>query len=720
MEVQTLFPAIVEKTITIGDKPITVRTGEMARAANGSVTVQCFDTMVMVTACASKEPRPNIDFFPLLVDYEEKMFSVGRLPGGFIKREGRPSEKAVLTSRLIDRPIRPLWPDGYRNDVQIVATPLSAYVMPPDTLAIFGASCALTLAGLPFQGPIGAVRVGIVDGDFVFNPTYEESDASELDLVVAGTADSIMMVEAGCTFVSEETLLKAIELAHDEIRRQCDFQVDLARACGVEKKEYTPDIDLTPLQEWVLNLTESDLDAAFHIADKDVRSEKVDQAKAKLKEAIAALAEDSPIKAIIDSSTLNYAGEAFKKVEKKVMRRMILNENVRADGRKPDEIRPISARVGLVPRAHGSALFTRGNTQVLSICTLGSPGDAQELDGIDPLKEKRFMHHYNFPGFSVGEVKPLRGAGRREIGHGALAERANLASLPTKEQFAYTIRVNSEVIESNGSTSMASTCGASLAMMDAAVPIKSPIGGIAMGLIKENSGYKVLSDILGVEDFLGDMDFKVTGNEDGVTALQMDIKIQGISIEIMREALEQARKGRLHIIGKMTEALSEPRTTLSPYAPRIITMRIEPSEIGMIIGPGGKNIRGIIEETGAAIDIEDSGLVTITSSGSGGERAKEIIERMTMKVTSGLLVVGKVVRIIPAGAFIELTPGKDGMVHISQIVNRRVNKVEDVLSVGDRVLVKVNEIDDRGRINLTMKGLTEDEKAGYPDITNPE
>lgn len=717
-EDQNMTQQIIEQTLTIDGKTVTLSTGEMAKSADGSVLVACGETVILVTAVGSKKPRPGIDFFPLLVDYEEKMFAVGRLPGGFIKREGRPSEKAVLTSRLIDRPIRPLWPDGYRNDVQIVATPLSVSgVNPPDTLSILGASAALVLSGLPFDGPVGAVRVGIVEGELIANPTYDEIEKSELDLVVAGTADSIMMVEAGAEFVNEETILRAIDFAHGEIRNQVKAQLELAQKCGVERKPFVPEVDLTPLKDLAFKTLEQDVIAAFHDFDRDSRKEKLDAARLKLDETIAALPETDPVKVLIASSDLNYVAEMFKKVEKRVMRDMVIKENVRADGRNPEEIRPITCRVGLLPRTHGSALFTRGSTQVLSLCTLGSPGDAQELDGVEPLTEKRWIHHYNFPGFSVGEVKPLRGAGRREIGHGALAERAITASLPPKEDFGYTIRVNSEVLESNGSTSMASTCGASLALMDAGVPVKTPISGIAMGLIKEGDDYKVLSDIQGVEDFLGDMDFKVTGNEEGITALQMDIKIQGISLEIMRIALEQARKGRLHILGKMSEALSKPRTELSQWAPRMITMKIEPDTIGTVIGPGGKMIRSIIEETGATIDIEDSGLVTITSvSGDGGERAREIIKKLTMKVERGMLVVGKVVRIIPAGAFVELTPGKDGMVHISQLENRRVEKVEDVVRVGQEVLVKVTDIDDRGRINLTMKGVTPEERAQfYPD-----
>lgn len=709
---------IQTKTFSIGGKEVSFETGRLAKAASGSVVVRCEDTFILVTATGSEKPRPHIDFFPLLVDYEEKMYSVGRLPGGYLKKEGRPSDKAVLTCRLIDRPVRPLWPDGYRNDVQIVAQPMSLdSVHPPDVLSILGASMALELSGLPFEGPIGAVRVGRINGAFISNPTFEEINNSDLDLVVSGTYDSIMMVEAGADFVSEQDLLDALKYAHDEIKAQVKIQEEFRKQCGVEKKPFVAEHDLQPLYDYVYSLISSDVHKAYHLFDRDQRKAILDGAKTSLKETIAALPEDNAIKAFLDAQTLDYLGETFKKVEKKIMRAMIMDESTRADGRKADEIRPISCEVTILPRTHGSGLFTRGSTQVLSVVTLGAPGDAQELDGVDPLKEKRFMHHYAFPGYSVGEVRPMRGAGRREVGHGALVERGILPVLPEKEAFPYTIRVNSDVLESNGSTSMGSTCGTSMALMDAGVPIKSPVGGIAMGLIKEDERFVVLSDIQGIEDFLGDMDFKVVGTRDGITALQMDIKIRGISLEIMKVALEQARGGRLHIMDKMAEAIQAPKQTLSAWAPRIISLRIETDQIGTVIGPGGKMIRSIIEQTGATIDIEDSGLVTITSvNGEGGEKAKEIIEKLTMRVERGLIAVGKVVRIIPVGAFVELVPGKDGMVHISQLLHRRVEKVDDAVRVGQEVVVKVVDIDDRGRINLTMKGVTDEERAefGFP------
>lgn len=718
MTEQTLLSNVKTTTFSIGGKEVSFETGKLAKAASGSVVVRCGDTVILVTATGSEKPRPGIDFFPLLVDYEEKMYSVGRLPGGYLKREGRPSDKAVLTCRLIDRPVRPLWPDGYRNDVQIVAAPLSFdAVHPTDVLAILGASMALELSGLPFEGPIGAVRVGRIDGQFIANPTFEEVAASDLDLIVSGTADSIMMVEAGADFVSESDLLEALAFAHEEIRAQVKVQHAFREECGVVKKTYEFPHDLKPVSDFVSQQVEKEVFEAYHNFDRDGRKAMLEAAKTKLKEALAALPEDNAVKKFLAEQDLDYLGETYKKLEKKIMRAMVMDEGVRADGRKAADIRPISCEVSLLPRTHGSGLFTRGNTQALSVCTLGSPGDAQHLDGVDPATEKRWIHHYAFPGFSVGEVRPMRGAGRREVGHGALVERGIAPVLPTKEQFAYTIRVNSDILESNGSTSMASTCGTALALMDAGVPIKAPVGGIAMGLIKEGERFVVLSDIQGVEDFLGDMDFKVIGTREGVTALQMDIKIRGISLEIMKVALDQAKDGRMHILNKMAEAIQEPRENLSKWAPRIISLMIDTDLIGTVIGPGGKMIRSIIEQTGATIDIEDSGLVTITSvNGEGGEKARDIIEKLTKKIERGLLTVGKVVRIIPVGAFVELSPGKDGMVHISQLLHRRVERVEEAVKVGDQVVVKVVDIDDRGRINLTMKGVTDEELAqfGFP------
>ncbi len=717
MNEQILFPNLQTKTFKIGDKEVHLESGRLAKAATGSVLVRCDDTVLLVTATGSESPRPGIDFFPLLVDFEEKMYSVGRLPGGYLKREGKPSDKATLTSRLIDRPIRPLWPDGYRNDVQVVATLMSMdSSIQPDVLAIFGASMALELSGLPFSGPVGGVRVARLNRQFIVNPTFKQTEESDLDLVVAGTEDSIMMVEAGANFISEEDLLKALAFAHDHIREQVKVQREFAAQCGIEKKPFVFELeaDVKKVLAFVEETAEKDIFAAYHEFDRSRRKELLEAAKQKVKGALEAKADTDPIKAFLLAQPLDYLGESFKKVEKRIMRTMIIEEGVRADGRRNEDIRPINCQTGILPRVHGSGLFTRGNTQALSVATLGSPGEAQRLDGVDPQTEKRWMHHYTFPGYSVGEVKPMRGAGRREIGHGALVERGILPVLPSKEEFGYTIRVNSDILESNGSTSMASTCGATLALMDAGVPIKAPVGGIAMGLIKEGAKSVVLSDIQGVEDFLGDMDFKVVGTRDGVTALQMDIKIQGISLEIMKTALEQAKAGRLTILDRMTAVLAAPRAELSPWAPRIITLTIDKDQIGSVIGPGGKMIRSIIDETGATIDIEDSGLVTITSvDGEGATRAKDIIERLTRKIERGQVIMGKVVRTIPIGAFVELFPGKDGMVHISQLAQQRVQAVEDVVKVGDEVLVKVVDIDERGRINLTMKGVNDAERAQH-------
>lgn len=722
-QLDEFYPDMKRATLTIGGKTVHIETGRIARSAGASVLVQVDETVVFATATASKEPREGIDFFPLLIDFEEKMFAVGRLPGGYLKREGRPSEKAILSCRLIDRPIRPLFPDGYRNDVQVVVSPYALDgKAQPDVLGIFGASLALTLAKeIPFQGPLGSVRIGRINGKLVVNPTFDQDDESDLDLVVAGTADSIMMVEAGANFVSEELLIEALELAHEEIKAQVAFQLEFAKQCGVEKEPFVLDIDPAPLKDFVFSETEAALNEAFHTSDREARQEKLKAAKEAVKAKIEALDESHELKQLLESLPPSAFNEAFKSAEKKIMRRMVVEEGLRADGRGITEIRPIKAHVSLLPRVHGTALFTRGSTQALSIATLGAPGDIQRLDGVDPATEKRWIHHYSFPAYSVGEVRPNRGAGRREIGHGALAERAVAPSLPSKEEFPYVLRVNSEIQESNGSTSMASTCGASLALMDAGVPVKCPIGGIAMGLIKEGDKTVVLSDIQGLEDFLGDMDFKVAGSSDGITALQMDIKIQGISIDIMRTALEQARVGRLHILEKMAMALPGPRPALSKWAPRILTIKIDTDSIGTVIGPGGKMIRSIVEETGAQIDIEDDGTVLISSvEGEGGEKALEIIQNLTKKFEKDMMVVGKVVSTIPIGAFVQLAPGKDGMVHISQFPFR-VPTVEDAVSVGDEVLVRVVDIDERGRINLTMRGITNEERAehGLPALVPP-
>lgn len=699
----------------IGGKTVEVETGKYAQTANGSVTIKCGDTMLFIHATVSKEPRVGIDFFPLLIDYEERMSSIGRIPGGYNRSEGRSSEKAILVSRLIDRPIRPLFPKGYRNDIQIVSQ-LFSYDQEnqPDTLAMLGSSFALMLSGAPFEGPIGAVRVSRLDGQMIANPTHQQADKSDLDIVIAGTADSVIMVEAGCKFVTEDDIMAAVEFAQAEIKKQCDAQIAFAKECGVVKQEFVDPYDTTELAKIIKETAYDLVHDAYHNFDRAYRQEKIDEAKKLVKTKIEELPEDHPINTMMAESGINFVAEEFKSLEKKVMRAMITDEGIRADGRKSNEVRPIWCEVGVIPRAHGSAVFTRGQTQALSVVTLAGPGMKQELDGVDPETEKRYMHKYIFPGFSVGEVKPMRGPGRREVGHGALAERANIPALPSQEEFGYTIRVTSDILESNGSTSMASTCGSSMALMNAGVPVKCMIGGVAMGMIAEAGKTPVvLTDIQGIEDFLGDMDFKVTGNDEAITALQMDMKAKGISNDTLRKALAQAKDGRLHILSKMREAISAPGA-MSPHAPRIFTMQIANEDIGSVIGPGGKQIRAIVDASGAEIDIQDSGIVTITSNDQeGADIAMNMIKGITFKPTEGLVVKGKVVRIIPIGAFVELGGGKDGMVHISQVCNERIDTIEPHLNVGDEVVVKVIKIDDKGRVNLTIKGVSEQEKSQF-------
>lgn len=699
--------------LTVGDKLVKIETGKYAKSASGSVVISCGETMLLVHAVVSAEPRVGIDFFPLLIDYEERMSAVGKIPGGYTRSEGRASEKAVLISRLIDRPIRPLFPKGYRNDVQIVAQLVSLdQENQPDTLAMLGASAALMLTDAPFEGPIGAVRVSKLDGKLIANPTYQQAEKSDLDIVVSGTSDSVIMVEAGCNFVTEDEIMEAVEFAQAEIKKQVEMQIAFAKECGIEKPEFVDPYDTSEIAKTIKELAYDAVYEAYHNFDRDFRKQKLDEAKTLVKEHFANLDDENPIKQMMTETGINFISEEFKSLEKKVMRAMIVDEGVRADGRKTEEVRPIWCEVGVIPRAHGSAVFTRGQTQALSVATLAGPGMAQDLDGVDPQTTKKYMHKYIFPGFSVGEVKPMRGPGRREVGHGNLAERANIPALPSEEDFAYTIRVTSDILESNGSTSMASTCGSSMALMDAGVPVKSMIGGVAMGLIKEGNTDVVLTDIQGIEDFLGDMDFKVTGNDEAITALQMDMKIKGISNETLRKALAQAKEGRLHILSKMREAISEPKKEMSKYAPRIFTITIPTEDIGAVIGPGGKNIRNIIDCSGVEIDIQDSGVVTITSNDQeGADIAIGMINQMTFKPTEGMIRKGKVVRIIPIGAFVELAPGKDGMVHISQVCKERIDTIESCLKVGDEVVVKVMKIDDKGRVNLTIKGVTEEEAA---------
>jgi len=708
-----MVDSIQKYSLMIGDKQVEIETGRLAKSADASVTVKCGDTMLIVTAVSSNQPRPGIDFFPLLIDYEEKLSCIGKIPGSFTRKEGRPSDKHILISRLIDRPIRPLFPKGYRNDVQIVASTVSSdQQCQPDVLAVFGASAALTLAGkVPFEGPVGAVRVGEIDGQLIINPTFQQTEKSDLDIVIAGTEDSVIMVEAGCKFVTEEKILEAVQLAQKEIKVQVEAQRAFAAQCGIEKQEFVNPYDTTEIKNIISEVAKDRIYQAYHQFDRETRNNILDEAKKDVKAKIEALADDHPVKVLLEEAGLDFVSEEFKSLEKKVMRAMIVDEGVRADGRKSPEIRPISCEVGYLPRAHGTGIFTRGSTQVLSIATLAGPGLAQELEGVDPQTKKYYMHNYSFPGYSVGEVKPIRGAGRREIGHGNLAERAILPSLPPREEFPYVIRVNSEVLESNGSTSMASTCGSTLALMDAGVPIKRIVAGVAMGLVKEPQGTVVLTDIQGIEDFLGDMDFKVTGDKDGITALQMDMKITGIDFETLKRALQQAKDGRLFILDKMIEVISQPREQMSKWAPRIETMIIDPDTIGGLIGPGGKTIKGIIEETGADINIQDDGTVTITSlEHDMMELTKARVRGLTFKVQEGMVIKGRVVRILPIGAFVEMAPGKDGLVHISKLANQRVNRVEDVVNLGDVVYVKIIGIDDRGRVNLSIKDVTEEDK----------
>ncbi len=702
-------------SLEIGGRTVTIETGKYAKSATASVTVRCEDTVILVAATVSEEPRVGIDFFPLLIDYEEKMSSVGKIPGGFNRKEGKPSDKAILISRLIDRPIRPLFPKGYRNDVQIVASTLSSdQEVQPDTLAVLGASAALSLSGAPFEGPIGAVRISRLDGEYIVNPTYQQANKSDLDIVIAGTEESVIMVEAGCKFVTEDDILHAVEVAQVEIRKQVQAQKDFMKECGVEPLQFVNPFNTQPLADFIKENCYDMVFDAYHNFDREYRQNKLKEAKELLAQKLEELPEDNEIKKLIEESDIDFVAEEFKYLEKKIMRAMIINEGVRADGRKSTDIRPIWCEVGMLPRTHGSAVFTRGQTQVLSVATLAGPGMAQELDGIDPQKEKMYMHTYEFPGFSVGEVRPLRGPGRREIGHGNLAERAILPALPPHEEFGYAIRVTSDVLESNGSTSMASTCGSCLALMDAGVPLKTMIGGVAMGLIKEGDDVVILTDIQGIEDFLGDMDFKVTGNEVGITALQMDMKIKGISTETLRRALMQAKDGRLFIMNKMRETISEPRADVSEFAPRIYTMKVNTDEIGTVIGPGGKTIRGIIDASGATIDINDNGEVTITSNDKeGADIAIKMIKDLTFKPEPGMVIKGRVIKILPIGAIVELGGGKDGMVHISQIADHRINTVDEVLSHGQEVIVKVIKIDEKGRTNLTMKGVSEEEKQPF-------
>ncbi|MHC1714035.1 MAG: polyribonucleotide nucleotidyltransferase [Acidaminococcaceae bacterium] len=684
-------------SMQLGGRTLTIEAGKIAKQANGSVMVRYGDTVIVVAVTGTKVPREGVDFFPLTVDFEEKMYAVGKIPGGFIKREGRPSETAILTSRLIDRPIRPMFPDGYHNDVQIVATAVSVdQDNPPDMAAMIGASCALSISDIPFDGPIAGVRIGLINGEFIVNPNVEQTKLSELSLGVAGTKDAILMVEAGAKEVSEEVMLDAIWFAHDVIKDIVAFQEKIQAEIGKQKMEvpvYVPPVEIV---EDIKAYGAEKLKAALMDSDKLRREEMVSQVK---KEIAEVFNEKYPE----NGKDVAYVTQ---KLIKTVVRRTISVDKIRPDGRQLDEVRPVTCEVGLLPRPHGSSLFTRGQTQILNVLALAPLREVQIIDGIGVEETKRYIHHYNFPPYSVGETKPLRSPGRREIGHGALAERALLPVIPSEEEFPYAIRLVSEVLESNGSSSMGSVCGSTLSLMNAGVPIKAPVSGVAMGLVKDGDYFTILTDIQGLEDALGDMDFKVAGTEKGITAIQMDIKIDGINKEIFQQALAQAKKGRAFILDKMLEAISEPRKDLSPYAPKITTITVNPDKIRDIIGPGGKMIKKIVEETGAKIDVDDSGKVFVAAVNSeSAQKAIAMIEGIVAVAEVGKVYTGKVTRLMNFGAFVEILPGKEGLVHISQLSTERVEKVEDVVSVGDEIAVKVVEIDQKGRINLSRKAV---------------
>ena len=681
----------------LGGKLLQVEIGKVAGMANGAATIRLGDTVVNVTATASAEPREDIDFFPLSCDYEERMYAAGKIPGGFIKREGRPSEKAILSSRLMDRPIRPLFPKGYYNDVVVVATVMCVdNDCPSDIAAMIGSSVALSISDIPWDGPTGSVRIGRVDGEFVVNPSLEQRAVSDMNLTVSGTMDAIMMVEAGANEVPEKDILDGIMFAHEEIKKLVTFINQITAEVGKEKKPMPEHNIPEDLEKAMREFETADMRAAIQIHDKTERQNAMDKLEADTK---AKFIEEYP-------ENGKDIDDVLYKIRKEQMRDLIIHEGVRPDGRKTTEIRPIWCETGFLPRTHGSGLFTRGQTQVLTVATLGAVGESQVLDGISEETEKRYIHHYNFPPYSVGEARTSRSPGRREIGHGALAERALLPVIPPVEEFPYAIRLVSEVLSSNGSTSQASVCGSTLSLMDAGVPIKAPVAGIAMGLIKEEDDIAILSDIQGMEDFLGDMDFKVAGTRKGVTAIQMDIKIHGLSREILERALKQAHEGREFILGKMLEEIPEPRTELSPYAPRIITMQIDADKIRTVIGPGGKTINKIISETGVKIDIDDEGQIFIAAPDmESAKAAQEYIELLTAEVEVGKTYKGTVKRIMNFGAFIEVLPGKEGLLHISKMAKHRVEKVEDVMNIGDEVEVIVYEIDGQGRINLKRPGL---------------
>ena len=713
----------IDKSISFDGRDIRLKIGLLAPQAGGAVLIQSGDTAVLVTATRS-QGREGIDFLPLLVDYEERLYAGGKIPGGFLRREGRPPEKVTLTGRLIDRPLRPLFPSWLRDDIQVVATTVSMdEQVPPDVLAVTGASVAILLAKMPFYGPMAAVRVGLVGDDFIINPTYSEIKEGELDLVVAGSPDGVIMVEASANQLPEQDIIEAIdfgyEAACDLIQAQREIMAELGIDLVVEER---PSLD-SALENFISDRAQAPIRMILSKfeQDKNQRNAALDEVKAnEVESVIAELPEEDPVK-LAATANSKAIGNVFKDVTKKIMRQQILDDGVRVDGRKLDEVRQVSCRVGVLPsRVHGSGLFNRGLTQVLSAATLGTPGDAQDLgDDLHPQQDKRYLHHYNFPPFSVGETKPMRSPGRREIGHGALAERALLPVLPSKEDFPYVIRVVSEILSSDGSTSMGSVCASTLALMDAGVPLSQPVSGAAMGLIKEGDEVRILTDIQAIEDFLGDMDFKVAGTDTGITALQMDMKIKGLPLDVIANAIRQAKPARLQILERMLATIETPRKEMSPFAPRLLTLKIDPEFIGLVIGPGGKTIKAITEETGVKIDIEDDGTVTIAGNDSEkAQRAYNIVQGMTRKLNAGDVYVGRVTRIIPIGAFVEILPGKEGMIHISQLADYRVGKVEDELAVNDEVIVKVREIDNKGRINLTRLNIHPDEAVAAREALN--
>jgi polyribonucleotide nucleotidyltransferase len=685
------------RELELGGRTLEVQVGKMAKQAGGSVTLRVGDTVVLGVATMSENEREGIDFFPLTCDYEERMYSVGKIPGGFYKREGKPSERAVLTSRLIDRPNRPMFPDGMRNDVQVVTMPLSVdQDTPPDIVAMNAASAAITLSDIPYNGPTGAVRVGLIDGELILNPTREQLATSDLDLVVAGTKDDVIMIEAGASEVPEEKILEALQFGHDAVRKICEFFEKVRADLGKPKREVVLHKVDPEILEKVLATSTDEIRAAIVNPDKASRESGLSELK---DEIVKRLAPEFPERE-------GDLSEAAEKAIKMQIRRLVLEDGKRPDGRTPEEIRAITCEVGLLPRAHGSALFTRGQTQILTVATLGGTSEDQLIDGLGEEESKRYMHHYNFPPFSVGETRPLRGPGRREIGHGALAERALLRMLPEMEEFPYVMRLVSETLESNGSSSMGSVCGSTLALMDAGVPIEAPVAGVAMGLMTEGEKYAVLSDIQGMEDFTGDMDFKVAGTQTGITAIQLDSKIGGIRHEIFVKALEQARKGRLFIMDRMLETIAAPREEMSRYAPRIFTIDIPPDRIGDVIGPGGKIIKKIQADTGAKIDIEQSGKVFIAcADAEGGERARKMIDDLTREVSVGEIYQGRVTRLMDFGAFVEILPGKEGLIRTGNLAPGPIERISDVVNVGDELEVKVLEIDSQGRVNLTRRGL---------------